>query len=183
MDLRHSVNLSLVLVIDSGGAAGCNDTYVFDKTTSEFERYGFNADFSIGNDVREINRDGRSQLVMWAPIGLPLDDLSRQCEWPMVFAWTGAGYYEVSAQYKSYYERYLKSLNKQIANSHSPTDEEQAVAAAQAPEPQRNLLQGQEFQIEVSNGGVGGGHTAALVTSSPAAPSAVSMPEPDLTAG
>ena len=50
-------------------------------------------------------------------------------EWPVIFAWTGNGYSEVSDQHKDYYRNYLKSLETWLA-AYSPL-KRQAAAAAQ----------------------------------------------------
>src|ERR1700684_73254 len=131
-DLRRSGNLSLVVSVDGGGTGGCNQTFIFDKTDSGFESYSSWALFSGDEDVQDINHDGKLELILWAPIAGP-DEIGEECEWPLVFAWTGIEYSEVSSQYRGYYERYLKSLEKQIAAGSSAAREAQATAAGQTP--------------------------------------------------
>ncbi len=131
-DLRRSGNLSLVVSVDGGGTGGCNQTFIFDKTDSGFESYSSWALFSGAEDVQDINHDGKLELILWAPIAGP-DEVGEECEWPLVFAWTGSEYSELSSQYKGYYERYLKSLEKQIAAGSSTASEAQARAAGSQP--------------------------------------------------
>jgi hypothetical protein len=129
-DLRHCGNLSLVVDIDAGGKGGCNDTHIFDKTPSGFEEYSTMGilDENLRNSVSDINHDGNLELVIY-PIpfyGPPTSSPSRLfgCDnmWPMIFAWTGSGYTDVSSRYRGYYARYLKSLKKRIAaNSAAPS--------------------------------------------------------------
>ena len=131
-DLRRSGNLSLVVSVDGGGTGGCNQTFIFDKTHSGFESYSSWALFSGAEDVQDINHDGKLELILWAPIAGP-DEVGEECEWPLVFAWTGSEYSELSSQYKGYYERYLKSLEKEIAAGSSTASEAQARAAGSQP--------------------------------------------------
>lgn len=153
-DLRHSGNLSLVVDIDGGGTGGCNITDIFDKTPSGFEDYTASAvlDDDIGKSINDINHDGNLELVLWAP--LAPSEMSDQCdaEWPLIFAWTGNGYTEVSNQYKQYYQKYLNSLNKQIAFYSSRTKEVEQ-GAGQTPKS--------EPMITPGHWGAGSGGTTA----------------------
>jgi hypothetical protein len=145
-DLRRSGNLSLVVSVDGGGNGGCNQTFIFDKTDSGFESYSSWAFFSGDEDVQDINHDGKLELILWAPIAGP-DEIGEECEWPLVFAWTGIEYSEVSNQYRGYYERYLKSLEKQIAAGSSAAGEVQARAAGKILGSQPTTISG--FQQSV----------------------------------
>lgn len=111
-NLRHSGELSLVAVYDAGGNAGCNDLSVFDKGPAGVEEYsdkGGLAATDIKEVVRDINSDGHFELV--APFGA-----ASYCgqDWPIVYAWTGNGYTNVSSRYPRYYQNWLASLKQEI---------------------------------------------------------------------
>ncbi len=138
-DLRHSGNLSLVVVMDYGATAGCSGTQIFDKTASGFESYTTTVDpaGSLREAIQDINHDGHLELVL---SGTLADDESQHFEcfplWPMIFAWTGSGYTDVSSQYRGFFESYLKSLQKRIAAGSSAAEEAQGKAAGQTPASQ-----------------------------------------------
>lgn len=119
-DLRHSGNLSLIVSIDSGGTGGCNSSDIFDKTATGFEDYSSDLVFTGHSDVQDINHDGKLEFILWAPL-TGSDDIGQECDWPLVFAWKGSSYAEVSGQYKRYYERYLNDLNRRIAAASEQT--------------------------------------------------------------
>ncbi len=137
-DLRHSGNLSLVVVIDSGGIGGCKGIDIFDKTAYGFEHYSSNAnpEDNLRDSFQDVNHDGNFEFVLYGPLAPSARQrLACDAEWPMIFAWTGTAYNEVSSQYKGYYERYLTSLKKKIATSSADAEEAQAPVAGQALEP------------------------------------------------
>lgn len=123
-DLRHSGNLSLIVSNDGGGTADCNYTTIFDKTPAGFEMCDLDrypeVYFSKDDGVEDINQDGNSELVVWTWIGLPTSEMGEECSWPRIFAWTGNGYSEVTAHYKNFYEKFLNSLQQQLATEYAP---------------------------------------------------------------
>jgi hypothetical protein len=141
-DLRHSGNLSLVVVIDAGATAGCTGTQIFDKTASGFEHYYIPAESadSLRDNIQDINHDGKYELILWGELA-PTETQSLSCkaEWPMIFAWTGTAYADVSSQYRGYYEGYLKSLDKHLAAS-SSIEEPQAPGIGQSSTPQPAVI-------------------------------------------
>jgi hypothetical protein len=153
-NLRNSGNLSLVVSVDAGGTGGCNRANVFDKTASGFEDYAFNAAFSKHDGVQDINGDGKFQLILWAPISR-LGMHKCEAEEPMVFAWTGSSYREVSKEYPRYYERRLKSLNKHIAANASATEKAQSAASQPEPIPIPPLAEFESDSSSVPGGGYG----------------------------
>ena len=158
-DLRRSGNLSLVVSVDGGGTGGCNQTFIFDKTDSGFESYSSWALFSGDEDVQDINHDGKLELILWAPIAWP-DEVGEECEWPLVFSWTGSEYSEVSSRYKGYYERYLKSLEKEIAADSSAAREAQASTAGRTPGSQPATIPG--FQLSAGDSSSTAPHSATI---------------------
>jgi hypothetical protein len=142
-DLRHSGNLSLVVVIDSGGTGGCKGIDVFDKTASGFEDYSTNANSedNLRDSIQDINHDGNFELVLYGPLAPSVMRLlGCDAEWPMIFAWTGHGYSDVSSKYKKYYEEHIKSLKKQIAANSLGTEEAEAPSTGRTPPPQPAMI-------------------------------------------
>jgi hypothetical protein len=102
-NLRGAGDLSLVVSIDWGGTGGCNETAIFDRTPSGFDAYTSWAGF--GDDsVQDIDHDGRYELVLDTRIGPPEPD--EVCSWPLIIAWTGSGYSDVSPHYKRFYRNH-----------------------------------------------------------------------------
>jgi hypothetical protein len=156
-DLRHSGNLSLVVVIDTGATGGCAGTQIFDKTASGFEHYYIPAESgdSLRDNIQDINHDGKYELILWGELA-PTETQSLSCkaEWPMIFAWTGTAYADVSSQYRGYYEGYLKSLDKHPAAS-SSIEEPPAPGIGQSSTPQPAALPAPEsgtVESDASNG-------------------------------
>src|SRR5260370_11711077 len=157
-DLRNSGNLSLIITANPGGRQlpECNELDIFDKTPTGFELYHADAAYGhdLANSVLDINHDGRHELVLWGELAPVATGLSNQnglgcdAEWPLVFAWTGNGYSEVSDQYKVYYRNHLKSLETQLA-AYSPESGQAATQTAN-PAPTRR---GIEFSVGPSGEG------------------------------
>jgi hypothetical protein len=120
-DLRNSGNLSLIAMADPGNGE-CGLTQIFDRTPTGFDVYaggGYAQD--LAHSVLDLNHDGRHQLLLWSDLALYAkwshfhSGLSCSAEWPLIFAWTGGTYSNVSDQYKDYYRGYLKSVNVRLA--------------------------------------------------------------------
>jgi len=132
VDLRHSGELSLAVTYDGGGTADCNYFEVFDKTAAGIEDYDF---FAGGQPffegIKDINGDGRYEVV----VGRSFASVERdRCAaiWPVIYAWNGSGYADVSAQFKGFYRQRLQELTGQLAPSPTPTPAgEQGAVSAQ----------------------------------------------------
>lgn len=137
-DLRHSGNLSLIVVIDTGATAGCSGTEIFDKSASGFDHYSTTAQaHNLRDSIKDINRDGNLELVLYGALAeSEIQDLGCVPEWPMIFAWTGSNYTDVSSQYRGYYESYLESVKKRTAAGFSAAEEARAKVAGQTPASQ-----------------------------------------------
>ncbi len=112
VDLRHAGELSLVAVYD-GGRPSCNFLTVFDKRPTGVEVYSYDGGRSYADAkdiVTDINDDGHLELVVPLRGESPCND-----DWPIVYAWTGSGYTDVSSQYPKYYETWLASLKGRVA--------------------------------------------------------------------
>ncbi|HUN58531.1 MAG TPA: hypothetical protein VMU41_10490 [Candidatus Binataceae bacterium] len=108
-DLRHSGELSLVASYDAGGTADCNDVDVFDRTRAGIEDYDFNNDAgTYFGDVENVNGDGNYELV-FDKLFVPAVMDHCTATWPVIYAWTGDGYSDVSSLYEDYYRRQLNS--------------------------------------------------------------------------
>jgi hypothetical protein len=170
VDLRGQGTLSLVVSDDAGGRVDCNDAEIFDKTAAGIEQY-LQPGYLDTPGAEDINGDGRFEVIVYdtAAIeyggdtdGTILDcDTCRTCEesWPIVYAWTGSGYTEVSTQYPKYYERELASVKKQIA----AIDEAEAAAHRPAPvvAPAVQVPVGAEVGVFNHGGAFGGGFGAS----------------------
>jgi hypothetical protein len=140
VDLRGQGTLSLVVSDDAGGTVDCNNAEIFDKTSGGIEQY-MQPGYLDTPGVEDINGNGRLEVVVYdtraseyggfSEENVMHCDACRVCEenWPIVYAWTGSGYTEVSNQFPKYYERELASVKKQIA----AIDEAEAVAHRTAP--------------------------------------------------
>ena len=130
-DLRHSGTLSLIVSASDGGVC---DLQIIDKTASGFVLYDVDSSRDSNIELKDIDENGGLELI--ADVDLTSYDGAGHCEatWPVVYAWTGSGYIDVSNQYKGYYEQYLKSLNRRMAASFSGVEEAQAPVASYTPE-------------------------------------------------
>ena len=115
-DLRRDGYLSLVAGIGVPDRSSCADVYIIDKTASGFEVYSsggaIDSAADVSGSIKDLRRDGHLEFI--------LDDtLAKQDEcqatWPVIYAWTGSGYTNVSDRFKDFYRQQLDSLNKQIA--------------------------------------------------------------------
>ena len=148
---------------------------------------------NLRDALQDIDNDGNFELVL---NGTLADDNSGtlaenqnqhfECvpEWPMIFAWTGSSYTDVSSQHKGYYERYLSSLNNQIAAKSSgdgsvatpaPVATPEAVPASPPP-----AMSASEASLGGGFNASGGGGFGASAPPSPAA-IAESVPHRSLT--
>jgi hypothetical protein len=129
-DLRHSGELSLAVTYDNGGTGDCNDFDIFDKTPAGIEDYDFGAD-PVFDGIEDIDGDGRHEVV----VGRSFASIGRDhCAafWPVIYAWDGSGYADVSGQFKGFYRQRLQELTLQLAPSPTPTPAgEQAAVNAQ----------------------------------------------------
>ncbi len=122
-DLRHSGQLSLVVSYDNGGRAVCNMINIFDKSPAGISRYDFNAnagqDFSF-DSIEDINGDGHHELIVDAAFagGGGIDHCI--ATWPVVYAWNGTIFADVSTESKGYYRKTLAGLKRQITAQSSP---------------------------------------------------------------
>ena len=116
-DLRHDGNLSLVAGTDSSGRMLCSEVFIVDKTASGFEifRGGFTsgAGTDVASSIQDIRGDGNFEYVAdWV-----LGTIQGQCiaDWPVIYAWTGGGYRNVSDRFKDFYRQKLDALSSKIA--------------------------------------------------------------------
>jgi hypothetical protein len=133
-DLRHAGNLSLVVSASDGRFCHLS---IIDKTASGFELYAVDlARYSDGPEIEDLDGDGNLELIVdmdfteWRGLN------SGPCvaTWPVIYAWTGSGYTDVSSQYKRYYEQKLASLKKEIAAISSAAEPEKASATSSSSE-------------------------------------------------
>ena len=125
-DLRQTGTLSLVVGYDSSGRGFCNDIEIVDPTGSGFESSSLpTAAIGQGEDVsklpKDINGDGQLELVVNMLVGGYQGGTHCGLEWPVVFAWTGSSYADVSSQFKGFYRQTLQTLTQQPAPASAST--------------------------------------------------------------
>jgi hypothetical protein len=111
-DLRHSGNLSLVASTSDGRF--CYPLIV-DKTPSGFELYVFDQPHTDIGEIQDLGGDGKQELIVSTEFTSYLGAMHCVAIWPVIYAWTGNGYTDVSNQYRGYYEKQLASMKEQIA--------------------------------------------------------------------
>jgi hypothetical protein len=153
VDLRHSGQLSLVLSDDGGGTADCNYLQILDKMPSGIENYDFQtvAGDTYLDGVKDLNGDGHYEVIVdvYFASGGSIDHCD--ATWPVIYAWTGHGYSDVSRDFKNYYQQRLTSLQKQIAAA-----EAQKEQAATGAAPVERALPTPTFESQ-SNGAMPAG--------------------------
>jgi hypothetical protein len=152
-DLRHSGQLSLVV---SATDARQSWLAIVDRTPSGFEVYDLDERGSL-EGIEDLAHNGRSELI----VGTPLADTGFCMDGsPIVFAWTGRSYTNVSDQHKTYYEQKLASLKEQIASDSAAAEETQSsasiqtvhAAAASKPVPVGGTISQGSFLPDLSSG-------------------------------
>jgi hypothetical protein len=106
----------------------CNDIQIVDRTTSDFAFADLpTAEIGEGSDVskliKDIAGDGRLELVVDMEVGGYQGGVHCGLEWPVIFAWTGTSYANVSAQFKGFYRQRLQELTRQLTPSPMPTEQ------------------------------------------------------------
>jgi hypothetical protein len=116
-DLRHSGQLSLVVSDDGGGTMDCcNDVEIFDKSPAGIEYYDISSTGASSFDgVEDINGDGNNEVIVDSTFAAPSGGARCWATWPVVYAWNGTGYADVSAEFKGFYRQTLARLEHQIA--------------------------------------------------------------------
>ena len=104
--------------------------HIIDKTPSGFELYGVDSYYA---KTADLHGTGISELIANKDLTSYEGGNHCQAEWPVIYAWTGAGYSNVSDDYKQYYHQQPGSLKKQIAVLSLATHQAQAPALAQTP--------------------------------------------------
>jgi hypothetical protein len=115
-DLRHDGFLSLVAGIGVRNRPSCAEVVIIDRTRSGFEMYRSGGDIGTGQDIpssiQDLRHDGSLELVL--PEGLAIYPQQCAANWETIFAWNGANFSNVSAQFKNFYEKRLDYLRKII---------------------------------------------------------------------
>jgi len=185
-DLHHSGRLSLV--VSEGDGRACYLSVV-DKTVVGFQRYSF--DLSRLGDRPEIkDLDGNGKLELIVPTDLTGYQGAVYCmaQWPVIYAWTGSSYGDVSNHYKSYYEKQLVSLKKEVGDAEAQKEHAEQRPGAQGPGPTANPATGapagDQFEkatppeVVYGPNGSYGSFNLTLVKPSPM-PLPLATPEPD----
>ncbi len=133
-DLRHSGNLSLVVSASDGRNCYLS---IIDKTPAGFERYASPARADV-EGIEDLEGNGQLEVIVDTEFTSHQGATHCVAIWPVVYAWTGGGYTDVSRSYKEYYQRKLASLRDQMA-AHSFAAEEARAAAASHTAASRSL--------------------------------------------
>lgn len=164
-DLRHLGTLSLVAVIDVSGRGFCSSMEIFDRTdkaASGFVESSSPADLlgDLRDAIQDIGHDGNLELVLDGSLAeSETHELDCFPEWPVIVAWTGSNYTDVSSQYKGYYERYLSSLNSQLAAKSSDNGSAATPASVSTPEV---APASPSLEVGASDASFGGGFGASF---------------------
>jgi hypothetical protein len=117
-DLRRDGNLSLVAGTDGSGRGLCRQIDIVDKDVSGFRIYGITGSIGIGDDVasriKDIRHNGNSQLVVDEDFTIFQGVAQCAASWPVIYAWSGGKYANVSAQFRDFYQQKLASLVDEI---------------------------------------------------------------------
>lgn len=177
-DLRRSDNLSLVVSTTDGLL--CSSS-IFDKVGSGFAWYTFDGD-SGAPEIKDLAGDGKLVLVVPTDLTANLGGSHCQAEWPVIYAWTGSNYSDVSSQYKSYYEQQLASLQKEIEVAEEQKERAEQASVAQGAEPSapaaspivpKHVL---ESTVELGPDGM---HQSSRLVTLPPLPQPPEAPPPD----
>jgi hypothetical protein len=112
-DLHHSGRLSLVVSEADGEACHLS---VVDKTARGFRSYSFDLSRGVdGPEIKDLSGNGQLELIVPTDLSGYLGGEYCGARWPVIYAWTGGSYSDVSSHYRDYYEERLVSLKKEIA--------------------------------------------------------------------
>jgi hypothetical protein len=127
-DLRHSGQLALVVPSDAGGLAECNNVNIFDQTRAGIKDYDFDkGPGSYFDSIEDINGDGHRELIINEVFAVGSQSGHCTALWPVIYAWTGTGYSDVSSRYKNYYRKQLDP--SQAPSALEPDDCDKAITA------------------------------------------------------
>ncbi|HTT74684.1 MAG TPA: HEAT repeat domain-containing protein, partial [Candidatus Binataceae bacterium] len=130
VDLKRNGVLSLVLGADVSGRGLCRQFYIVDKDRHGFQIYGLDGEWGQGSDVasslKDLNNDGKLEILYEDELG----SRATSCvpSWTVIYAWTGAGYTNVSARYKEFYRKRLAELKAKLSAHPPPGSAEYGMA-------------------------------------------------------
>ncbi len=120
-DLRHTGNLSLVASADTSGRMLCGTVLIVDKDSSQFDVWAVgvtrgDAVDDVSHLIKDLAGDGNLELVAESDFTW-FDGMAGHCvaTWPVIYAWTGSGYADVSNRFPQFYKAELKRVNDKIA--------------------------------------------------------------------
>jgi hypothetical protein len=138
-DLRHSGNLSLVVSSTNGRFCFLS---IIDKTDTGFELYSpEQAHFSEGPQIKDLGRDGNYEVIMGADFTAYQGARHCVATWPVIYAWTGSGYSDVSNEYKYYYRQKLVLLTREAATLSSAALSQSTVPNGKATSSSASIVE------------------------------------------
>jgi hypothetical protein len=142
VDLHHSGTFSLVVGLSDGRFYGEN--LIIDKAASGFREYDLSSPSSShfsGPQVEDLSGKGDLVVIEFTDFTDFNGMNTSPCiaDFPVIFAWTGDGYTDVSNQHKQYYEQQLASLKAQVDGAETPP-----TTATLVPTPDTTAVQQSE---------------------------------------
>ncbi len=131
-DLHHSDTLSLVVAENDGRF--CHP-FVVDKTAGGFRKYSLDNGVLTGvPEIEDLGGNGQLEVIVETEVTEYQGAQYCMASWPVIYAWTGDGYSDVSSQYKGYYEQRLVSQQKDIAAAEAQKERAEQASAIQGRE-------------------------------------------------
>jgi hypothetical protein len=181
-DLEHSGTLSLV--VSEGDGRFCH-LFVVDKSAPSLEEYSFDlAHGADGPEIQDLARNGKLELIVPTDLTAYMGGDHCIAQWPVVYAWTGNGYKDVSGRYRAYYEQQLTLLKKDITATEARNAQPDQQIVSQGPvfPPQANRSERAKQQsstqssVAVASGNQAPGYGPSASFRGPAVP--LSTPQP-----
>jgi hypothetical protein len=138
-DLHRTGSLSLIVASDTSGRGFCNGIGIIDRTVKGFESTDLppteiGQGIDVSKLIKDIDGDGRLELVVNMTVGGYQGGAHCGLEWPVIYAWTGTSYADVSGQFKGYYRQRLAEVKLQL-NESSPTPAPEQVETFESQPP------------------------------------------------
>jgi len=108
--MRHNGSFSLVFMTCVTDRPCIGGFSVVDRSAFGFQMYSSGGD---GYRVSDLRHDGNLEFVVHQALG-SIEPNGCDATWPVIYAWTGAGYSNVSDRFREFYEQRLTHLAKVI---------------------------------------------------------------------
>jgi hypothetical protein len=119
VNLRNVGTLSLVTFVDEGSGF-CDHIDIVDKdpsgfTLNEIEDSRAGGD-EYGEAIQDLDANGVSELVVYNDYASYFSDNGSACFllWPVIYKWNGGDYVDASDDFRSFYQRLLKTVQQEL---------------------------------------------------------------------